>query len=113
MSERVGALIGGVAAAAEHGELLAADEHADVYLARSAFAYLASFVAFVPDSLGLVVLRIVDDEACAIIPAGMIAPRGRRWAKDCCAVGRTEPSRRQVPTRAGVGSPRTTQRPSR
>ena len=76
LPERVGALIGGVAAAVEHGELLAADEHADVYLPRSAFAGLDSLVAFIPDPVGSVALLVVDDEAWALIPAGGVAPRG-------------------------------------
>jgi len=71
-----GALIGGVSAAIALGApLIAADDH-DVYLSRSAFARLESLVAFVPDPLGLVRLRVVDDDAWGIISGGELAPRG-------------------------------------
>lgn len=71
-----GALVGGVSAAVELGApLIAADDH-DRYLSRSAFAQLESLVAFVPDPLGPVRLRVVDDDAWGIISGGEQAPRG-------------------------------------
>ncbi len=70
------ALFGGVRAAVALGApLIAADDH-DLYLSRSAFAELESLVAFVPDPLGLVRLRVVGDDAWGIIAGGGRAPRG-------------------------------------
>ena len=71
-----GALLGGVRAAVALGApLIAAYDH-DLYLPRSAFAELESLVAFVPDPLGLVRLRVVGDDAWRIISGGGMAPRG-------------------------------------
>jgi hypothetical protein len=71
-----GALLGGVRAAVAFGApLVAADDH-DLYLSRSAFAQLESLVAFVPDPLGPVRLRVVDDDAWGMISGGELAPRG-------------------------------------
>lgn len=71
-----GALIGGVRAAVALGApLIASDDH-DLYLSRSAFAQLESLVAFVPDPLGLVRLRVVDDDAWEIIAGAELAPAG-------------------------------------
>lgn len=71
-----GALIGGMRAAIAFGApLIASDDH-DLYLSRSAFAQLEPLVAFVPDPLGLVRLRVVDDVAWGIIAGGELAPRG-------------------------------------
>lgn len=72
----VGALMGGVRAAIEFGaSLIAADDH-DLYLSRSAFGQLDSLVAAVPDPLGQIRLRVVDDDAWGIISGGEFAPRG-------------------------------------
>jgi hypothetical protein len=48
---------------------------ADLYLPEGAFGQLTSDVAFVVDPLGAVRLRIVDDEAWALVPPGELAPR--------------------------------------
>ena len=72
----VGALVGGVRGAAECGAALRVIEGGDVYLDRSAFETLGSLVAYVVDPLGPIRLRIVDDEAWDVIPAGGFAPRG-------------------------------------
>lgn len=74
----VGALISGVRAAIEFGaSLIAADDRdRDLYLSRRAFGQLGSVVAAVPDSLGRVRLRVVDDDVWGIISGGEFAPRG-------------------------------------
>lgn len=59
---RVGALTSGVRAAIAYGELLADDGSADLYVPRSALRSLGSIVAFVPDPLGKVSLRVVEDD---------------------------------------------------
>ena len=71
-----GALLGGVRAAVAYGELLSSGSSIDLYLARSAFDVLDARVAFVPDSVGRVALRVVDDDAWALIPNLGHAPRG-------------------------------------
>jgi hypothetical protein len=48
----------------------------DLYLSRSAFGQLDSLVAAVPDPLGEIRLRVVDDDAWGIIAGGEFAPRG-------------------------------------
>jgi len=70
-----GAVVGGVRAAIAHGSSLVDASRSDLYLSERAFASLASRVAFVADPLGAVRLRVVDDEAWALIPAGELAPR--------------------------------------
>lgn len=72
----VGALIGGVRAAIEFGASLIAADDRDFYLSRSAFGQLDSLVAAVPDPLGQIRLRVVDDDAWGIISGGKFAPRG-------------------------------------
>jgi hypothetical protein len=70
-----GALVGGVRAAVELGASLSVADSTDLYLPASVFGQLASQVAYVADPLGAVRLRIVDDEAWALIPAGELVPR--------------------------------------
>lgn len=72
----VGALMGGVHAAIEFGASLIAADDRDFYLSRSAFGQLDSLVAAVPDPLGQIRLRVVDDDAWGIISGGEFAPRG-------------------------------------
>jgi hypothetical protein len=71
----VGALVGGVRGAIQHGSSLSVDGGSDLYLSEAAFAGLAPRVAFVADPLGPVRLRVVDDGAWALVPAGGLAPR--------------------------------------
>lgn len=66
----------GVRAAIEFGASLIAADDRDVNLSRSAFGQLDSLVAAIPDSLGQIRLRIVDDDAWGTIPGGELAPRG-------------------------------------
>jgi hypothetical protein len=70
-----GALTGGVRAAVKLGSSLVVDGGSDLYLSKTAFDGLASRVAFVADPLGPVRLRVVPDDAWALIPAGELAPR--------------------------------------
>ena len=72
----VGVLVGGVQGAVEYGAALSVIEGGDLYLSQSAFEQLGSLVAYVVDPLGPIRLRIVDDEAWDVIPAGEFAPRG-------------------------------------
>ena len=72
----VGALMSGVRVAIEFGASLIAADDRDLYLSRRAFDLLDSLVAAVPDSLGRVRLRVVDDDAWEIISGGEFAPRG-------------------------------------
>ena len=72
----VGALMSGVRAAIEFGAPLVAADDRDLYLSRAAFDQLDSLVATIPDSLGQIRLRVVDDAAWAIISGGELAPRG-------------------------------------
>lgn len=72
----VGALISGVRAAIEFGASLIAADDRDLYLSRRAFGQLGSVVAAVPDALGRVRLRVIDDDAWGIISGGEVAPRG-------------------------------------
>lgn len=72
----VGALMSGVRAAIEFGASLIVADDRDIYLSRSAFGRLDSLVAAVPDSLGRIRLRVVDDEPWGIISGGELAPRG-------------------------------------
>jgi excisionase family DNA binding protein len=76
LSGAVGALDGGVRAAIALGSPLAASDERDVYLPRSAFGELGSRVAVVPDPLGPIRLRVVDDDAWSLIPLDKRAPRG-------------------------------------
>jgi len=75
LPEMVGALLGGVRAAIELGEQLAADDSVDVYLSATWFAGLDERVAYVPDAAGRIVLRVVDDGAWGLLPRGALAPR--------------------------------------
>ncbi len=71
--------MGGVRAAIEFGaSLIPAAADRDLYLSRSAFGQLDSLVAAVPDPLGQIRLRVVDDDEAAwgIISGGEFAPRG-------------------------------------
>jgi len=70
-----GALVGGVRGAIGYRAALVEDGSSDLYLADSAFAGLADLVAYLVDPLGSIRLRIVDDDAWAIIPAGPLIPR--------------------------------------
>jgi excisionase family DNA binding protein len=72
----VGALDGGVRAAVALGTPLVASDERDLYLPRSAFGELGSRVAVVLDPLGPVRVRVVDDDAWALIPLDKLAPRG-------------------------------------
>ncbi|MFZ1490014.1 MAG: hypothetical protein WAS51_08730 [Ilumatobacteraceae bacterium] len=76
LPDAVGALISGVRAAIEFGASLIAADDRDLYLSRSALGQLDSLVAAVPDSLGRIRLRVVDDDAWEIIAGGELAPRG-------------------------------------
>jgi hypothetical protein len=76
LPEMLGSLLGGVRASVEYGEPLAVDESIDLYLSRSVSDGLGGRVAFVPDSVGRVGLRVVDDAAWELIPKGILAPRG-------------------------------------
>ncbi len=72
----VGALASGVRGAIAFGaSLIASDDH-DLYLSRGAIGQLDSLVAVVRDPLGSIRLRVVEDDAWAIIPLGASAPRG-------------------------------------
>ena len=70
-----GALVGGVRAAVAHGSALGVADGSDLYLSQAAFEVLGSRVAYVADPLGAVRLRVVDDEAWALVPPGDLAPR--------------------------------------
>ena len=70
------ALVGGVRGAVGHGASLVDDGSIDLYLAGRAFDGLASVVAYVINPLGSIRLRVVDDDAWEIIPAGPLAPPG-------------------------------------
>ena len=70
------ALVGGVRGAVGHGASLVDDGSRDLYLAGRAFDGLAAVVAYVIDPLGSIRLRVVDDDAWEIIPAGPLAPPG-------------------------------------
>ena len=72
----VRALMSGVRAAIEFGASLVAADARDLYLSRSAFDQLDSLVAVIPDSLGQIRLRVVDDDAWGMISRGEFAPRG-------------------------------------
>jgi hypothetical protein len=71
-----GALESGVRGAIVFGASLVASDHHDLYLSRSAFGQLDSLVAVVRDPFGSIRLRVVEDDAWAIIPLGASAPRG-------------------------------------
>ena len=71
----VGALLGGVRAATELCEQLAVDDSVDLYLSATSFARLDERVAYVPDAAGRIALRVVDDEAWALLPKGALAPQ--------------------------------------
>jgi hypothetical protein len=74
LPRRLGALVGGVDAAVEHGATLGPSDGSDLYLPDAVFEQLGSRVAFVADPLGAVRLRVVDDEAWTLVPAGRLAP---------------------------------------
>jgi hypothetical protein len=74
LPELVGALVGGVRAAIELGEQLAPDESVDLYLSAASFHGLESQVAFIPNAAGRVALRVIDDAAWRLLPAGAVAP---------------------------------------
>lgn len=71
----VGALVGGVQAAIQLGEQLAPDDSIDLYLAAASFRDLDARVAFVPNAVGRVALRVVDDAAWNLLPEGAVAPK--------------------------------------
>jgi excisionase family DNA binding protein len=75
LPQLLGAVVGGVRAAIEHGSSLSVADGSDLYLSQRAFEQLASRLASVADPLGAVRLRIVADEAWALIPPGELAPR--------------------------------------
>lgn len=75
LPEMVGAMLGGVRAAIDLGEQLAADENMDVYLSAGSFADLDELVAYVPDATGRIALRVVDDRAWGLLPKGALAPQ--------------------------------------
>ena len=75
LPEMVGALLGGVRAAIELGEQLAADDSVDLYLSAKWFAGLDERVAYVPDAAGRIALRVVDDGAWGLLPKGALAPQ--------------------------------------
>jgi hypothetical protein len=72
----VGALMSGVHAAIGFGASLIAADDRDLYLSRSGFDQLGSLVAAIPNSLGKIRLRVVDDDAWGIISGSEVAPRG-------------------------------------
>jgi hypothetical protein len=74
LPEMVGAKLGGVRAAIEFGEQLAADDNLDLYLPAESFDGLDEHVAFVADAAGRLALRVVDDEAWQLIPSGPLVP---------------------------------------
>ena len=76
LSGAVGALDGGVRAAVALGSPLVASDERDLYLSHSAFGELDSRVAVITDPLGPVRLRVVDEDAWALIPLDKLAPRG-------------------------------------
>jgi hypothetical protein len=69
------ALVGGIHGAIEYGASLRPAESSDLYLPRQALERLPSLVAYVPDALGPVRLRVVDDDVWHLIPPGRLAPR--------------------------------------
>ncbi|MFN8036132.1 MAG: helix-turn-helix domain-containing protein [Acidimicrobiia bacterium] len=71
-----GARISGGRGAIEHGELLSDAVGWDIYVPRSGYERLGANVAFVPDSFGNVVLRVVDDDVWAELPPAPVAPPG-------------------------------------
>lgn len=75
LPEMVGALVGGVRAAIELGEQLAADDSVDLYLSAKSFAGLDERVAHVPDVAGRIALRVVDDGAWGLLPKGALVPQ--------------------------------------
>ena len=75
LPEMVGAKLGGVRAAIDLGEQLAPDDTINIYLSARSFADLDTRVAYVLDATGHVLLRVVDDRAWGLLPAGDLAPR--------------------------------------
>ena len=75
LPEMVGAMLGGVRAAIDLGEQLAPDDNLDMYVSAQSFADLDERVAHVPDAAGRIALRVVDDEAWALLPKGALAPQ--------------------------------------
>jgi Transcriptional regulator, AbiEi antitoxin, Type IV TA system len=73
LPELVGTVVGGVQAAIELGEQLAADVHLDLYVSAESFHDLDVRVAFVRDVAGNIALRVVDS-AWSLIPPGRFAP---------------------------------------
>lgn len=76
LSAAIGALEGSVRAAIALGSPLVASDERNLYLSLRAFGELASEVPVVLDPLGPVRLRVVDDDAWALIPLGNLVPRG-------------------------------------
>lgn len=71
----VGAMVGGVQAAIQLGEQLAPDDSLDLYLSAASFRDLDAQVAFVPNAVGRVALRAVDDAAWNLLPERAVAPK--------------------------------------
>ena len=46
-----------------------------MYVSAKSFADLDERVAYVPDAAGRIALRVVDDEAWALLPKGALAPQ--------------------------------------
>lgn len=80
----VGALMSGVRGAIEFGASLMVADERDIHLSPSAFGRLDSLVAAVPDSLGRIRLRVVDDEPWGIISGGELTPS---FGDHCLPVG--------------------------
>lgn len=68
LAEQEAVLVSGVAGAVGHGELLSSDGSESVfYLADSMVGRLLSMVAAVPAALGPVIVRVVPDDAWALL----------------------------------------------
>ena len=70
--------MGGVRAAIEFGASLIAADDRDILSLRSAFGQLDSLVAAVPDPLGQIRLRVVDDDTWGIVWRGVRSTWCRR-----------------------------------
>jgi len=74
LSSRPRVLVSGVRAAIAYGELLQEDAaEVDLYMAKSELDNMGSVVAAVPDPLGSVVIREVDDDALAAATAASLS----------------------------------------
>jgi hypothetical protein len=69
-------LVGGAQGAIGYGSSVAPSANTDFYLSRQAFEQIGTVVAYVFDPLGGCRLRIVDQKAWGLIPAGNFAPIG-------------------------------------